>query len=112
MHVDVRRFVYPQNERGCISRPEGDVAEIDRPIGDSITFPALQNKHGQLAFLVPDDIKRVRILIAPGGDDGLVVPPGADVTPVWPKPVESIEDGAAVKIEAKPRAQNDRARAK
>lgn len=104
VQVDVRRFVYAQNDRGCISRPERVMTELDRPIGDSIIFPAMVNKSGQLAFLVPAETERVRVLIAPGGEDGLVVPVGEDFTPSWPKPVQTIDDGTTMRVHVLPLA--------
>ena len=100
--LDVTRFVFAQNERGCISKPARGVAGLGRPIGDSITFPPKGHAEGQLAFLVPGDSTRVRLLIAPGGGDGLAVPVGADFTPSWPTPLQTIEDGTTMRVHVLP----------
>jgi hypothetical protein len=49
-------------------------------------------------FAVPNDTQRVRVLIAPAGTGGLVVPVGDDFTPTWPKPLHTIDDGTTLKI--------------
>jgi len=53
---------------------------------------------GKLAFLVPDDTQRVRVLIAPAGDGALVVPAGEDFAPSWAPPVQTIEDGSRLRV--------------
>ncbi len=100
--LDVRRFVYAQNDRGCIAHPERDVNGVDRLIGDSITFPMNGSAEGRLVFLVPDDTTRVRLLIAPGDDGGLIVPAGADFAPSWPAPLHTIDDGSTMRIHVLP----------
>lgn len=100
--IDVNRFVYAQNERGCIARPARGVTELTNPIGESITFPPKGHAEGQLAFLVPHDTTRVRLLIAPAGGDGLIIPVGEDFTPAWPTPLESIEDGGTMRVHVLP----------
>jgi hypothetical protein len=96
--VDVRRFVYAQNDRGCISRPERNVAGVANFFGETMTFSPAKPVEGRLVFLVPDDTTRVRVLIAPGGEDGLIVPAGPDFTPSWPAPIGTIEDGSTMRI--------------
>ena len=104
VYIDVRRFVYAQNEQGCISRPEQNTEGLDRPLGDAVTFSLLQHKSGQLAFLVPDGTRRVRLLLAPGGEDGLVVPAGEDFSPAWPPPIQTIDDGTTMRVHVLPLA--------
>jgi len=101
--VDVGRFVFAQNERGCISRPERGLAGVPNLIGDSITFSPTKPVEGRLVFLVPDDTSRVRVLIAPAGADGLAVPAGADFTPSWPTPQQTIDDGSTLRVLVLPR---------
>jgi len=96
--IDVRRFVFAQNERGCLSQPESGVTGVPNLFGDSMTFSAAKPTEGRLTFLVPDDSQRIRILIAPAGSDGLAVPAGAEFTPSWPAPVHTIDDGNTMKI--------------
>jgi hypothetical protein len=50
-----------------------------------------------LAFLVPDDTQKIRVLIAPATGD-LVVPAGEDFTPTWPPAVQTIEDGSTLRV--------------
>jgi hypothetical protein len=46
----------------------------------------------------------VRLLIAPGGEDGLIVPAGEDFTPSWPRPVQTIDDGTTMRVHVLPLA--------
>jgi len=101
--VDVRRFVFAQNERGCISRPERGVAGVPNLFGDTMTFSPTKPVEGRLVFLVPDDTSRVRVLIAPSGPDALAVPAGADFTPSWPTPQQTIDDGSTLRVLVLPR---------
>lgn len=96
--IDARRFVFAQNERGCLARPEFNVAGVPNPFGDSITFSPSKEIEGRLTFLMPDDTQRVRVLIAPAGSDGLAVPAGANFTPAWPKPIHTIDDGTTLRV--------------
>lgn len=101
MILDVRRFVFAQDERGCISRPERDVTGVANLIGDSITFPRSGHVEGRLVFLVPDDTKQIRVLVAPAGE-GLIVPAGPDFTPAWPTPIHTIDDGSLMRVHVLP----------
>jgi hypothetical protein len=99
--IDVRRFVFGQNDQGCMFRPERDAAGVERLIGDSIAFPLARNVEGRLVFLVPEDTKHVRVMLAPAGE-GLVVPAGPDFTPDWPTPLHRIDDGATLRVRVMP----------
>ncbi len=96
--LEFRRFVFAQNERGCISRPEPDAKWLKRPFGETALYTAANPTEGQLAFLMPNDMERVRVLIAPAGDGALVVPAGEDFTPAWPTPIQTIEDGSTLRV--------------
>lgn len=96
--IDVRRFVFAQNDRGCISRPEMETTGVTNLFGDQMTFSPGKNTEGRLVFMVPNDTQRVRVLIAPAGADGLAVTAGPDFTPAWPKPIHTIDDGTTMKI--------------
>jgi hypothetical protein len=100
--IDVRQFVFAQNERGCISRPEPAVPGVANVFADSMAFSPGKNTEGRLVFMVPEDTQRVRVLVAPAGTDGLAVPAGEDFEPAWPKPIHTIEDGAAMRIHVLP----------
>jgi hypothetical protein len=102
--IDVRRFVYAQNDRGCVTRPELEVAGVDRLAGNSMTFPPSGHADVRLAFLVPADTERVRVLIA-SADMALAVPAGPDFTPSHPTPVAVIEDGSVMRIHVLPMVQ-------
>jgi hypothetical protein len=96
--IDARRFVFGQNEHGCLSQPEFDVTGVPNSFGDSITFSPSKSIEGRLTFLVPEDTRRIRVLIAPAGADGLAVPAGADFTPAWPTPIHTIDDGTTLRV--------------
>jgi len=96
--IDARKFVFAQNERGCLSQPQFDVTSVPNLFGDSMTFSPSKASEGRLTFLVPDDTQRIRVLIAPAGSDGLAVSAGADFTPSWPTPVHTIDDGNTMRI--------------
>ncbi len=99
--LDVRRFVFGQNDQGCIVRPERDVAGVERLIGDSIAFPPVKHAEGRLVFLVPEDTVHMRVVIAPAGE-GLIVPAGPDFTPSWPAPLHTIDDGSTLRVHVLP----------
>lgn len=96
--IDARRFVFAQNERGCLSQPEFDVTGVPNLFTDSIALSPSKPVEGRLTFMVPDDSQRVRVLIAPAGSDGLAVPAGDDFKPAWPKPIGTIEDGTTLRV--------------
>ena len=96
--IDVQRFVFAQDERGCISQPEADAPWLKNPLGTTATFTAEQPTEGQIAFAVPDDSEQLRVLIAPAEIEALAVPAGEDFTPSWPDPVSTIEDGTTLRV--------------
>lgn len=96
--LEFQRFVFAQNEHGCISRPVPNATWLKRPFGKTAIFTSANPTEGQLAFLVPDDSLRIRVLIAPVGPGGLVVPAGKDFTPAWPTPIQTIEDGSTLRV--------------
>ena len=96
--LQIEPFVFAQNERGCMSRPEPNATWLKQPFGSIAVFSRTQPTTGQLAFLVPEDTKRVRILIAPAAEGGLVVPVGEDFEPSWSAPIRTIEDGSTLRV--------------
>jgi hypothetical protein len=96
--LETGQFVFAQNERGCIARPVQDAAWLKRPMGETPVFRFSEQTAGQITFLVPDDSLRIRVLIAPAGDGGLVVPAGEDFTPTWSAPTHTIEDGSTLRV--------------
>ena len=103
--IEVHSFVYSQNENGCISRPVREADWLTRPFGDSIVLSAGKPTEGELGFLVPADTQRIRVLIAPSGAGGLVVPVGDDFEPSWPEPLQTIDDGSTLRLLVLPAAQ-------
>lgn len=101
--IDIGKFIYAQNDNGCISKPELDAPWLDHPFSEIAEFSQSQMTDGQLAFQVPDDTKRVRILIASGDEQTLAIPAGRDFTPSWPTPVATIEDGSTMRVMVLPR---------
>lgn len=103
--IGVQQFVFAQDDRGCISRPEQNAAWLTHPFDATMTFTAAQMTDGELAFPVPVDSKNVRVLIAPAEGEGLIVPAGRDFTPSWPAPVGTIEDGSTLRVLVLPRPE-------
>jgi hypothetical protein len=103
--IGIQQFVFAQNERGCISRPEPNAAWLTNPFVTAMTFTQAQLTDGQLAFPVPDDTKYIRVLIAPAEGEGLIVPAGRDFTPSWPTPISTIEDGSTLRVLVLPRPE-------
>lgn len=96
--LEFQPFVFAQNDRGCISRPIPDAAWLSRPFGPTAVFSIGKTVEGQLAFLVPEDTRRIRVLIAPTGGGALIVPAGEDFEPSWPTPIQTIEDGTTLRV--------------
>lgn len=96
--IDIRKFVFAQDDRGCISRPEVSASWLSQPFGESAVFSANKLTDGQLAFPVPKDSSRFRVLIAPAEGEGLIVPVGRDFSPSWPTPTTTIEDGSTLRV--------------
>lgn len=96
--IQVRQFVFAQNEDGCISRPEMNAPWLTHALGETAVFSQSPMTDGQLAFPVPDDSKHVRVLIASADAQSLAVPAGEDFTPTWPAPVQTIEDGSTLRV--------------
>ncbi len=96
--IEVATFVFAQNERGCISRPVAGAAWLAHPFGATMVLSADKPAEGQLGFLVPADTQRIRVLIAPAGAGGLIVPVGDDFDPSWPAPIQTIEDGSTLRV--------------
>jgi hypothetical protein len=103
--IDLQRFVFAQDERGCMSQPEADAPWLKNPLGATATFTAERPTEGQIAFAVPDDSTRLRVLIAPAEIESLAVPAGEDFTPSWPEPVSTIEDGTTLRVLVLPRRE-------
>lgn len=95
--IEIQPFVFAQNDRGCISRPILDASWLKRPFGETAVFTSSQSTKGQLAFLVPDDTRSIRVLIS-SASGGLVVSAGDDFTPAWPTPTKVIEDGSTLRV--------------
>lgn len=95
-------FVFLQNDRGCVSQPVRNAGGLARPFGDVGSFPPTSPNEGQVTFLVPEDTKQARILIAPRIGGSITLPTGADFTPSWPAPQATIDDGAVMKVHILP----------
>jgi hypothetical protein len=102
--VDVlfSQYVFLQTDRGCVAQPERNVSELTRPFGDVGSFLPTSPNEGQLAFLVPDDTKNVRVLVVPARGGDIVLPTGADFTPSWPSPTQTIQDGTTLRVQVLP----------
>lgn len=107
--IDVQRFVFAQDERGCISQPVADAPWLKNPLGATPVFTAERPTEGQIAFAVPDDSRQLRVLIAPAEIEALAVPAGEDFTPSWPVPVSTIEDGTTLRVLVLPRGESSSA---
>ena len=107
--IDVQRFVFAQDERGCISQPVADAPWLKHPLGATPVFTAERPTEGQIAFAVPDDSTHLRVLIAPAEIEALAVPAGEDFTPSWPAPVSTIEDGTTLRVLVLPRSESSAA---
>jgi len=107
--IDVQRFVFAQDERGCISQPVADAPWLKNPLGATAVFTAERPTEGQIAFAVPDDSRHLRVLIAPAEIESLAVPAGEDFTPSWPAPVSTIEDGTTLRVLVLPRGETSAA---
>lgn len=103
--IEIPRFVFAQNERGCLSRPESNAPWLKQPFGEVAVFTTKQATKGQLAFLVPDDTQQVRVLIAPAGGGGFAIAAGEYFTPAWPEPIRAIEDGSTLRVLILPRPE-------
>ena len=104
--IDVQRFVFAQDERGCISTPEADAPWLKNPLGATASFTVERPTEGQIAFAVPDDSSQLRVLIAPAEIEALAVPAGEDFTPSWPAPVITIEDGTTLRVLVLPQRES------
>jgi hypothetical protein len=103
--IDVQRFVFAQDERGCMARPEADAPWLKNPLGATPVFNADRPTEGQIAFAVPEDSQHLRVLVAPAEIESLAVPAGEDFTPSWPAPVSTIEDGTTLRVLVLPRSE-------
>ncbi len=104
--IDVQRFVFAQDERGCMARPEADAPWLKDPLGATPVFNNNGPTEGEIAFAVPDDSRQLRVLIAPAEIEALAVPAGEDFTPSWPAPVSTIEDGTTLRVLVLPRGES------
>lgn len=98
--VDIQplQFVFAQNEHGCVSQPERNAPGLTRPMIETGSFPPTSPNEGQMAFLVPDDSERLRVLVVPSRGGGIVLAAGSDFTPSWPAPQHTIQDGSTMKL--------------
>jgi hypothetical protein len=101
VEIPIRPFVFAQNENGCISHPESNAPWLKQPFGEVAFFTADKATRGQLAFLVPADTERIRVLVAPAGAT-LVVAAGEEFQPSWPTPIQTLEDGATLRLHVLP----------
>jgi len=100
--VPLGTFVFAQTDQGCVVSPERESNELTRPFGERASFPPSNSNEGQIAFLVPADTKHVRVLITPSGTGSITLPAGPDFTPVWPKPLQTIDDGSTLRLHVLP----------
>lgn len=107
--IDVQRFVFAQDERGCMAQPEADAPWLKHPLGATPVFTAERPTEGQIAFAVPDDSTQLRVLIAPAEIESLAVPAGEDFTPSWPDPISTIEDGTTLRVLVLPHGESSAA---
>ena len=107
--IDVQRFVFAQDERGCMARPEANASWLKHPLGATPVFTAERPTEGQISFAVPDDSRQIRVLVAPAEIESLAVPAGEDFTPAWPAPVSTIEDGTTLRVLVLPQGESSAA---
>jgi hypothetical protein len=92
------QFVFLQDDQGCISPPVQDVEGLSRPFGHTASFPPTSPNEGQMKFLVPDNIRQTRVIVAPRTGGVLTLPTGPDFAPSWPAPQATIDDGSVMKL--------------
>jgi hypothetical protein len=97
--LEFQPYVFAQNDKGCIARPEVGATWLERPFGPTAVFKAIEPTDGQLAFLVPEDTEHVRILIASADEQAAMsLPAGEEFAPAWPKPLHVIKDGSTLRV--------------
>lgn len=102
VEIQPSQFVFLQNEGGCISAPERNAAGLTRPMGTVGLLPPTNSNEEELMFLVPEDTKRVRLLVVPAGHAAITLAAGGDFAPSWPTPQQTIQDGSTMKVHVLP----------
>ena len=103
--VPFRQFVFLMNEHGCVAQPLRAPEGLSRPFGDVGSFPPTGANEGQLAFLLPDGSRSLKLLVRPAQGGPIDLAAGEDFTPTWPAPVHTFEDGSTMKVHLLPAPQ-------
>jgi hypothetical protein len=94
--------VFLQNDQGCVSQPVRNAEGLSRPFGDLGSFPPTSPNEGQIMFLVPENTRQARVIVAPKMGGSITLPTGPDFTPSWPAPQTTIDDGSLMKVHILP----------
>ncbi len=100
--VPFDKFVYAQNEQGCLVRPEAAPTGLARAFEEIGSFPPTGANEGQLLFFVPADTKALRVLLRSENGAPIDLPAPADFKPSWPTPTQTIADGTTLRIHLLP----------
>jgi len=100
--LELDKYSFAQTDQGCVVTPATGAAGLTRPFGERASFPPTSPNEGQIAFFVPEATKYVRVLVTPGQTGALTLPTGADFTPSWPSPQQTIQDGTTMKVHVLP----------
>ena len=102
VELELDKYVFAQTDQGCVSSPESGDKGLTRPFGEKASFLPTSPNEGQIAFLVPEGTKNIRVLIAPSQVGTIALSAGADFTPSWPTPQQTIQDGSTVRVHVLP----------
>ena len=98
VEIQPQQFVFIQNEHACVAQPVIDAPWLTRPMAGIASFPPTSPNEEQLAFVVPEESRRLRLLIRPARAGAITLPAGDDFDPSWPTPQHTIEDGSTMKL--------------
>jgi hypothetical protein len=100
--VPFKQFVFLMNEQGCLAQPVRQADGLSRPFGEVGSFPPTGANEGQLAFLMPEGSRSLKLLVRPAQGGTIDLPAGDDFVPRWPAPAHTFEDGSTMKVHLLP----------
>ena len=102
VEIKINEYVFLQNDQGCVAQPEKSEPWLSRPLAPIAPFLPNTPNEGQAGVPAPGRHENVKFLLRPATGGALDLVVGADFTPAWPRPVQSVQDGSTLRLHLLP----------